>query len=98
MATELAIQLGTTESTIRRDLRFLANQGLCKRIHGGALHLVPSTGTHFALCTNDKTEAMAAYPFMPSESVDYLACSPNNSTLKSYFGQLNCKVITSNNF
>jgi len=27
MATDLAVQLGTTEATIRRDLRFLANQG-----------------------------------------------------------------------
>lgn len=231
MATDLAIQLSATEATIRRDLRFLANEGLCKRIHGGALSLVPPTGTQeqrlannnsekqalavaalsiikkeqvlfldassthmllasllpndigltvvtnspaiatrllerqlirtiliggelnyavggaiditavealnkfrfdlcfmgvcgwsseagfsaiyyqdaefkrhaaskagaiVALCTDDKIEALAPYPFLPSESLDYLICSPNNSELKEYFSQLDCTVITSN--
>ncbi|EPA8368545.1 DeoR/GlpR family DNA-binding transcription regulator [Vibrio fluvialis] len=231
MATDLAVQLGTTEATIRRDLRFLANEGLCKRIHGGALSLVPPTGTqeqrlenrnsekqalalaaltiikpeqvifldassthmllasllpndigltvvtnspaiatrllerqnirtiliggelnyavggaiditavealnkfrfdlcfmgicgwsseagfsaiHYqdgefkrhaaskagaivALCTEDKTEALGPYPFMTSEDVDYLICSPNNTVAKDYFSQLDCTVITSN--
>lgn len=231
MATDLAIQLSATEATIRRDLRFLANEGLCKRIHGGALSLVPPTGTQeqrlenrnsekqalavaalsiikkeqvifldassthmllasflpndigltvvtnspaiatrllerqhirtiqiggelnydvggaiditavealnkfrfdlcfmgvcgwsseagfsaiyyqdaefkrlaaskagaiVALCTDDKIEALAPYPFLPSESLDYLVCSANNSELKEYFAQLDCTVITSN--
>ncbi len=229
MAPDLAVQLGTTEATIRRDLRFLANEGLCKRIHGGALSLVPPTGTqeqrlenrnsekqalavaalsiikkeqvifldassthmllasllpnnigltvvtnspaiasrllerqhirtiliggelnyavggaiditaaealnkfrfdlcfmgicgwssevgfsaiHYqdgefkrlaasragaivALCTDDKIEALAPYPFLSSESIDYLICSPDNSALTSYFAQLDCTVIT----
>lgn len=232
LAAELAMKLSTTEATIRRDLRFLANEGLCKRIHGGALSLVPPTGTqeqrlenrhsekqalavaaltiikkeqvifldassthmllasllpnnigltvvtnspaiasrllerqhirtiliggelnyavggaiditaaealnkfrfdlcfmgicgwssaegfsaiHYqdgefkrlaasragaivALCTDDKIEALAPYPFLPSEHLDYLVCSPNNSSLIDYFGQLDCTVITSNN-
>ncbi|MGP8307677.1 DeoR/GlpR family DNA-binding transcription regulator [Vibrio sp. YIC-376] len=231
MATELAVQLGTTEATVRRDLRFLANEGLCKRIHGGALSLVPPSGTqeqrlenrnnekqalalaalsiikaeqvifldassthmmlanllpndigltvvtnspaiatrllerqhirtiliggelnyavggaiditavealnkfrfdlcfvgicgwsseagfsaiHYqdgefkrhvtskagaivALCTEDKIEALGPYPFMTSEDVDYLICPPNISTVKDYFNQLDCTVITSN--
>ncbi|MGY0614981.1 DeoR/GlpR family DNA-binding transcription regulator [Vibrio sp. FJH11] len=230
MATDLAVQLGTTEATVRRDLRFLANEGRCKRIHGGALSLVPPSGTqeqrlenrnsekqalalaalsiikaeqvifldagsthmmlanllpndigltvvtnspaiatrllerqhirtiliggelnyavggaiditavealnkfrfdlcfmgicgwsseagfsaiHYqdgefkrhaaskagaivALCTEDKIEALAPYPFMRSEDVDYLICSSNNSAVKDYFNQLDCTVITS---
>lgn len=229
IATDLAMQLSTTEVTIRRDLRFLANEGLCKRIHGGALSLVPTTGTQeqrlenrhsekqalavaalsiikqdqvifldassthmllasllpnnigltvvtnspaiasrlleqqirtiiiggelnysvggaiditasealkkfrfdlcfmgvcgwssdigfsaiyyqdgefkrlattragaiVVLCTDDKIEALASYPFLPSENLDYLVCSAQNSALQNYFAQLDCTVITS---
>ena len=45
MASELAECLGTTEATIRRDLRHLAEQGFCKRIHGGAMSYAPPSGT-----------------------------------------------------
>ncbi|HGM5491499.1 TPA: DeoR/GlpR family DNA-binding transcription regulator [Serratia fonticola] len=44
LAIEMAAQLNTTEATIRRDLRQLAAQNLCKRIYGGALALTPASG------------------------------------------------------
>ena len=232
MATELAAQLGTTEATIRRDLRFLASEGLCKRIHGGALSFAPPTGTqeerlqnrnsekqalalsalsiikkkqlifldassthmllasllpnnigltvvtnspaiasrllerkhirtiliggelnyevggavditaaealskfrfdlcfigicawssevgfsaiHYqdgefkrlaasrsgavaVLCTDDKVEALASYPFLPSTEIDYLLCSENNAAVKNYFNDLDCTVICTDN-
>ncbi len=231
MAADLAVQLSTTEATIRRDLRFLANEGVCKRIHGGALSLAPPTGTqeqrlenhnsekqalavaalsiikkeqvifldassthmllasllpnnigltvvtnspaiasrllerqhirtillggelnyavggaiditaaealnkfrfdlcfmgicgwssdvgftaiHYqdgefkrlaasrsgaiiALCTDDKIEALASYPFLQSQDIDYLVCSPGNVELQDHFSQLDCTVIISN--
>ena len=37
LASELAIEFETSEDTIRRALRELADQGLCKRVYGGAL-------------------------------------------------------------
>lgn len=37
VAGELALELGTSEDTIRRDLRELAQQGKLQRVHGGAL-------------------------------------------------------------
>lgn len=37
LAVDMAERLKTTEATIRRDLRQLAAQNLCKRIYGGAL-------------------------------------------------------------
>ena len=37
VARELAQELGTSEDTIRRDLRELAAQGKLQRVHGGAL-------------------------------------------------------------
>lgn len=33
MAADLALRLGATEATIRRDLRELARQGRCKRTY-----------------------------------------------------------------
>ncbi|WP_156292414.1 DeoR/GlpR family DNA-binding transcription regulator [Serratia oryzae] len=44
LAAEMAVQLNTTEATIRRDLRQLAAQNLCKRIYGGALVPTPASG------------------------------------------------------
>lgn len=35
--TEIAKEFGVTESTVRRDLAELANQGIIKRAHGGAM-------------------------------------------------------------
>ncbi len=37
VAKALALELGTSEDTIRRDLRELAAQGQLQRVHGGAL-------------------------------------------------------------
>ena len=37
LATELSVRLGTSEDTIRRDLREMAGDGLIQRVHGGAL-------------------------------------------------------------
>lgn len=38
-ATPLAVEFGVSEDAIRRDLRALAAQGLCRRVYGGALPL-----------------------------------------------------------
>ena len=45
LAVELARDFGTSEDTIRRDLRELASAGHCRRVYGGALPLAPSSGT-----------------------------------------------------
>jgi DeoR/GlpR family transcriptional regulator of sugar metabolism len=42
VATELAREYGTSEDTIRRDLRDLAAAGVCRRVYGGALPLSPA--------------------------------------------------------
>jgi DeoR/GlpR family transcriptional regulator of sugar metabolism len=44
VAWELAVELGTSEDTIRRDLRELAQQGKLQRVHGGALPASAATG------------------------------------------------------
>lgn len=41
VATELAAAFAVSEDSIRRDLRELAAQGLCRRVYGGALPPTP---------------------------------------------------------
>ena len=44
VAKDLAAELGTSEDTIRRDLRELAADGKLQRVHGGALPASPALG------------------------------------------------------
>ena len=44
VARDLAIELGLSEDSLRRDLRELAAAGLCQRVYGGALPLSPAIG------------------------------------------------------
>src|ERR1700722_6173008 len=37
VASSLAAEFGASEDVIRRDLRALASEGLCRRVYGGAL-------------------------------------------------------------
>ncbi len=45
VASELVTTLGVSEDTVRRDLRDLAEQGLLRRVHGGALASAPPAGS-----------------------------------------------------
>jgi DeoR/GlpR family transcriptional regulator of sugar metabolism len=42
LASELAVELSTSEHTVRRHLRDLASAGHCKRVYGGALLTSPA--------------------------------------------------------
>lgn len=42
LAVDLAAELNVSEDTIRRDLREMAAAGLCERVYGGALPVVPA--------------------------------------------------------
>lgn len=41
IAAQLAVEMAVSEDSIRRDLRELAQRGLCRRVYGGALSLAP---------------------------------------------------------
>jgi DeoR/GlpR family transcriptional regulator of sugar metabolism len=45
IARDLAVELGLSEDSVRRDLRELAAAGLCQRVYGGALPVSPALGT-----------------------------------------------------
>jgi len=42
LAAELALEFNTSEHTVRRHLRDLADAGHCKRVYGGALLISPA--------------------------------------------------------
>ncbi len=44
--TELVELLDASESTIRRDLNSLHNDGMLKKIHGGAISIGDNTSKH----------------------------------------------------
>src|ERR1043165_3650693 len=57
IAKDLAQDLGTTEDTIRRDLRELAQAGKLQRVHGGALPASAADGdlrVRAAISTDDQ--------------------------------------------
>lgn len=62
LAIDLATPLNTTEATIPcRDLRYLSDNGLCKRIHGGALakSAIIATPLERKLISSDEKKALA---------------------------------------
>ncbi|WP_432497236.1 DeoR/GlpR family DNA-binding transcription regulator [Kineococcus auxinigenes] len=70
VAKEVAAELGTTEDTIRRDLRELAAAGLCQRVYGGALPASPAVadlGARAGLApTGKRAVAAAAVRLLPA--------------------------------
>lgn len=48
VAKDLAVELGLSEDTVRRDLRELAAAGLCQRVYGGALPASPAVADYAA--------------------------------------------------
>ncbi|MFG2222099.1 DeoR/GlpR family DNA-binding transcription regulator [Streptomyces sp. NPDC050161] len=42
VAKDVAVALGISEDSVRRDLRDLASEGLCQRVYGGALPVSPA--------------------------------------------------------
>ena len=59
VATDIAAELGTSEDTIRRDLRELAAAGRLQRVHGGALPSSPAVA-NFLTRQSIATDAKAA--------------------------------------
>ncbi len=59
LANQLAQEFGTSEDTVRRDLRELSAAGLCRRVYGGALLLSPASGSILER-TADQPERKAA--------------------------------------
>lgn len=59
VAASLAREFNISEDAIRRDLRALAAEGLCKRVYGGALPLSPANTPMTARAGQDVTRKRA---------------------------------------
>ena len=61
VAAALAAEFAVSEDAIRRDLRALASEGLCRRVYGGALPVSGRTQPMFARIDKDRArkEALA---------------------------------------
>jgi DeoR/GlpR family transcriptional regulator of sugar metabolism len=59
LASEMATHFGVSEDTIRRDLRELAEEGLLRRVYGGAVPRSPASPT-YARRKNESPTAKAA--------------------------------------
>ena len=74
VARDLAVELGVSEDSVRRDLRELAAAGLCQRVYGGALPVSPAVAdyaTRQEVETDSKRRvaAMAATLVTPGSTV-----------------------------
>ncbi len=59
VAKDVAVELGISEDSVRRDLRELADAGLARRVYGGALPLAADE-PHFADRTEDPAKERVA--------------------------------------
>jgi DeoR/GlpR family transcriptional regulator of sugar metabolism len=59
VAATLAVEFNISEDAIRRDLRALAAEGLCRRVYGGALPITPATAPMTARMVEARERKMA---------------------------------------
>jgi len=63
IAKDVAVELGLSEDSVRRDLRELAALGLCQRVYGGAVPASPAVAdyaTRQGVAVDSKTRVAAA--------------------------------------
>jgi DeoR/GlpR family transcriptional regulator of sugar metabolism len=99
LATDLARDLGTSEDTIRRDLRELASRGHCRRVYGGALSVSPASGTMAERQTQDidRKAALAreAVELVAAGQIVFLdAGSTNLAIARALPNEANMTVVT----
>jgi DeoR/GlpR family transcriptional regulator of sugar metabolism len=98
-AGELAAEFGTSEDTIRRDLRALSAAGLCRRVYGGALRLSPAFGTSLVRAKQSVASkailgARLAQLVEPGQLVFIDAGSTNLAAARSLPSDLNATIVT----
>lgn len=91
----VARELGVTDETIRTDLVALQQQGLLKRVHGGALYILPRQGSEDGTRLDCQLAAQAA-AVMEAGMTLYLENSPFAVALAAQLVQEEkpCTLIT----
>jgi DeoR/GlpR family transcriptional regulator of sugar metabolism len=99
VAKTLAVELGVSEDSVRRDLRELAAAGLAQRVYGGALPASPAVadyGTRGAVATGSKRRvaARAAALIQPGSTVILDGGTTTLAVVDALPRTLPCTVIT----
>ena len=100
--TELVKLLDASESTVRRDLNALHNEGLLKKIHGGAISIGDNTSKHDYKVNVRKTLnveekqliAKKAASFITDYDVIFLDAGTTTELLIDYIETNNILVVT----
>ena len=99
LAGDLAREFGTSEDTIRRDLREMASAGKCRRVYGGALPLSPTSGPLAARRAEapERKAALgrvAATLVQPGQVVFFDAGSTNSAIVRALPAGLGVTIAT----
>lgn len=100
--TELVELLDASESTIRRDLNSLHNDGMLKKIHGGAISIGDNTSKHDykvnvrkTLNTEEKHQlAKYAASLIENDDVIYLDAGTTTEAMIDYIQSDRILVVT----
>src|SRR3954447_17810141 len=89
VAKDLAVELGVSEDSVRRDLRELAAVGVCQRVYGGALPASPAVADYptrrtVAVASKERVAARAAALIRPGST----AILDGGTTALAVVGQL----------
>ena len=97
----LAVELGVSASTVRRDLVFLQQRGVINRTYGGAIPAVPplaelsfSTSLGEAVVEKDAIASLAAHQIRPGDSLFLDAGTTCLALAKKLLGLGHRRVIT----
>lgn len=93
---EAAAACGVSEMTIRRDLKRLENQGLVKRVRGGAVSVEPERfERRLAKCRSAKVKiAQKLATLIPSHGLIAMDSSTTINHLAERVGPMNVEVLT----
>ena len=99
VAKELAVELGVSEDSIRRDLRELDAAGLATRVYGGALPASPAVADYAArqsVATDSKQRVarFAASLIEPGSTVIIDGGTTALATVRALSPMLECTIIT----
>lgn len=99
VAKEVAAELGLSEDSVRRDLRDLADAGLCQRVYGGALPVSPATADYGVRTTVEPTSkhrvASAAVKLVePGSTIILDGGTTTLALVRALPRELTCTVVT----
>src|SRR6201991_5212168 len=99
VAKDLAAELGISEDSIRRDLRDLADAGLCHRVYGGAVPASPALADYAGRASVEPDSkrdvaARAAALIQPGSTVILDGGTTTLAVVQALPADLDCTVIT----